>query len=654
MKIKNKKRILIVLGILTVLLSVIGISYAFYSARIKENNKTETVIKTNELNIVFTGTQEINCSNIIPGDSCIKKFTVENTSNVLVNYNIYMEKITNEFNEDLVYTLEDNTGSVIEETPLPVTNQNKSYLKTSINIEPKSKVTYTLKILYKYLETPQNDYQGKIFKATVGIDTELVDETYSMYGTVYKNENNNKILVTEGNLVFFSEHQDVSITSDGKFEATHLETGNHEVYYMGNTDASNMTKEEVKTNALCTSTFKMATSNNEIILDCKNEDDNYSINDIEIKKEDKVKYINFVIDEKEYQVQDGTNWSDFISNNGESFVPYDTMKIYKSTQTLAEYQIDTYLDSKNKKYPVYVTDYSDWLTLLYETKPNLSKKYPKLKTSSAGLMGYKYNNLIKIGEKIGYKNSINILNSKVNTKNVFALSSILDSTNNPVNYNDIIKEGTYSIEKIDNNTLEKVNYNLINAYNGYTEDYYECEYVTSFNNGGASSGNIYYSDQVKYENGTYTLVDPKLFNVGSDTTTLVGKYSTFSNSSTSNNYMFKIGSLSEKGSVAEYYVISGGVCYTEDYFDCKYIVSTSDGGPSSGNIYYSSQITYENGTYTLVDPKLFKVGSDTTTLIGKYSTFSDSSKSSSYMFRIGNLTESGAVGKYYVIAGGMC
>ena len=286
MKVKNKKIVLTVLGILIVLLSVIGITYAFFSAKIKENNKTETVIKTNELNIVFTGTQEINCSNIIPGDSCIKKFTVENISNVPVEYNIYMEKITNEFNEDLVYTLEDETGSVIGETPLPVTNKDKSYLKTAISIEANTKKTYTMKILYKYLNTPQDDYQGKSFKGTLGIDTELVDNTYSMYGTVYKNEGNNKVLVTEGNLVFFSEHQDVAITSDGKFEATNLETGNHEVYYMGNIDASSLTKEEIKNQALCTSTFKMATSSNEIILDCKNKNDDYSLKDITIKKEE--------------------------------------------------------------------------------------------------------------------------------------------------------------------------------------------------------------------------------------------------------------------------------------------------------------------------------------------------------------------------------
>ena len=213
MKVKNKKIVLTVLGILIVLLSVIGITYAFFSAKIKENNKTETVIKTNELNIVFTGTQEINCSNIIPGDSCIKKFTVENISNVPVEYNIYMEKITNEFNEDLVYTLEDETGSVVGETPLPVTNKDKSYLKTGINIEANTKKTYTMKILYKYLDTPQDDYQGKSFKGTLGIDT---------VKTVSGGTRTSKCVPAES-LHFDGTHTYGSLIAK---EATELSTGN--------------------------------------------------------------------------------------------------------------------------------------------------------------------------------------------------------------------------------------------------------------------------------------------------------------------------------------------------------------------------------------------------------------------------------------------
>ena len=174
----KKKVIIPVIASLVTVIVLSGVSYAYFSAKIKENNKTETVLKSNELNLIFTGTNEITANNMIPGDSFTKTFTVENTSNRAVDYNIYMENITNEFNEDLVYTLEDTTGSVIGETPLPVTNKDKSYLKTGISIEANTIKTYTLKITFKNTDEPQNDYQGKTFKGTLGIDTKKINKEY--------------------------------------------------------------------------------------------------------------------------------------------------------------------------------------------------------------------------------------------------------------------------------------------------------------------------------------------------------------------------------------------------------------------------------------------------------------------------------------------
>ena len=110
----NKKKVVIpilasilTLGILT------GVSYAYFNAKINEVNKTETVIKSNELGLTFTGVSEINASSMIPGDSFTKTFSVENTSNRAVDFNVYMQNITNEFNEDLVYTLTDDNGVVV-------------------------------------------------------------------------------------------------------------------------------------------------------------------------------------------------------------------------------------------------------------------------------------------------------------------------------------------------------------------------------------------------------------------------------------------------------------------------------------------------------------------------------------------------------------
>ena len=171
----NKKKIAIIASIVVaVILLIAGVSYAYYSATVKENNKTQTVIKTNELEIVYTGTEEINVEGMVPGDSFTKKFTVENTSNIPVTYNIYLKGITNEFNEDLVYTLKDKDGTVIKEEVLPSTNTGKTYLITDIEIDYNEIKEYEMTIEFKYSDKDQNKLQGKNFIATLGVDTDPV------------------------------------------------------------------------------------------------------------------------------------------------------------------------------------------------------------------------------------------------------------------------------------------------------------------------------------------------------------------------------------------------------------------------------------------------------------------------------------------------
>ena len=218
----NKKKVIVpivagvaTLGILT------GVSYAYFSAKITENNKTETIMKSNELGLTFTGVSEITASSMIPGDSFTKTFSVENTSNRAVTYNIYMQNITNEFNEDLVYTLIDDNGEVVAETALPATNTEKSYLKTNVEIESGVTKNYTLKIEYKYLDTPQNDYQGKTFNATLGIDTEQIQLGVNLYNMIKENASNETI--------DFSVRSGTSGTN-GIYSTTATE-GNVPVYY---------------------------------------------------------------------------------------------------------------------------------------------------------------------------------------------------------------------------------------------------------------------------------------------------------------------------------------------------------------------------------------------------------------------------------------
>ena len=166
---------------IAVLITMIGASFAYFSARITKVNETKTKLQTTELGLIYTGVGEIDYSSMIPGDKFIKTFTVENVSNRYVSYNIYLENILNELNEDLVYKIEetDVNGTVLEtvkaETPLPVTNNGKSYLVSDIEIEARTTKYYKMTIEYKYTNEPQNNYQGKRFRATLGIDSNAVE-----------------------------------------------------------------------------------------------------------------------------------------------------------------------------------------------------------------------------------------------------------------------------------------------------------------------------------------------------------------------------------------------------------------------------------------------------------------------------------------------
>ena len=264
---KSKKVLIPVIASLVTVLVLSGVSYAFYSAKIKENNKTETVIKSNELNLIFTGTNEITANNMIPGDSFTKTFTVENTSNRTVDFNIYLQNITNEFNDDLVYTLTDEDGVVVSEIALPVSSTEKTYLKTNIEIESGVTKNYTLKITFKNTDEPQNDYQGKTFKATVGIDTKNVEKEFNITGNIIDSKTGE---VTEGKLVFYSERKDVKIKDNGEFSVEKLETGQHNVYYVGNIDVENMDKNEIISNSICHASFSVPKDKN-IQFNCNDE-----------------------------------------------------------------------------------------------------------------------------------------------------------------------------------------------------------------------------------------------------------------------------------------------------------------------------------------------------------------------------------------------
>ena len=213
---KKNTVLLTVIAVATLLVAVVGATFAYFSAKVTEVNKTETVIKSAELGITFTGTQEITAESIEPGWSADKVFTVENTSDYDMTFDINFTKTVNNFTRtnDLTYSIaaeyttstNDNyttssTVQMVGASDLGVSTATKSDFSASGklpvdgSVSEVGEITYggnvvkvvrvfipahtterfTMTVGYTYSDEDQNADQGKVFRTTVGITANGID-----------------------------------------------------------------------------------------------------------------------------------------------------------------------------------------------------------------------------------------------------------------------------------------------------------------------------------------------------------------------------------------------------------------------------------------------------------------------------------------------
>lgn len=149
---KKNQVLLTVIAVATLLVAVVGATFAYFSAKVTETNKTQTRLKSAELGITFTGTQEIttecnngtagsgentyNCSNggsWEPGSHGTKKFTVENTSDYDMTFDINLTNVVNNFSrpQDLTYSMTAKYTDVSENTSGDYTLASKVQMVTA-------------------------------------------------------------------------------------------------------------------------------------------------------------------------------------------------------------------------------------------------------------------------------------------------------------------------------------------------------------------------------------------------------------------------------------------------------------------------------------------------------------------------------------------
>ena len=180
---QKKQTILVVASLLVVVLSV---TLAYFTAQIIGKGKNVT-INSADLKIIFTDSDgAISGSNIEPGWSDTKTFTIENKSNETYKYNIVIQDLVNTFvtNGYLQYkiTSTNNGYNMTEFKDVPKSETaTDTILAYSASIDVGVTQTYTVEFIYKNDESvDQSEDMGKTLSGKLFI-TEGTINIYAGY-----------------------------------------------------------------------------------------------------------------------------------------------------------------------------------------------------------------------------------------------------------------------------------------------------------------------------------------------------------------------------------------------------------------------------------------------------------------------------------------
>ena len=185
----QKKQLTIV--IVSLLVVVLSVSLAYFTTQIIGKGKKVEVSSTN-LQIVFSDSDgAISGSNIEPGWSDTKTFTVENNSKSEYKYNIVIKDLMNTFVTEgyLQYKITSTNGGYnmtdYKDVPKSDTAKDK-ILAYSVSIPVGETQTYTIEFRYLNDENvDQGDDMGKVLKGTLFI-TEGTEEPVTLLSQILK------------------------------------------------------------------------------------------------------------------------------------------------------------------------------------------------------------------------------------------------------------------------------------------------------------------------------------------------------------------------------------------------------------------------------------------------------------------------------------
>ena len=196
MKINKSYLILII----SVLILLIGVSFAYFSLEITGNDTAKyNTITTGALKLTFTDTNALTLTDALPGDSATKTISVKNTGTIDTSYNIVWKELTNTItNNELVIEAtckrlnSSNTEEgTCESIPQKAVSSNK--LKLNIPIEPGITHEYTLKLTFIDTGSTQNYNKNKSFNGKIGLEEYKNNFNTDSWATIVANVKANNI-----------------------------------------------------------------------------------------------------------------------------------------------------------------------------------------------------------------------------------------------------------------------------------------------------------------------------------------------------------------------------------------------------------------------------------------------------------------------------
>ena len=185
---KTNKVKVIVITLLIFIVSIAGISYAYFTIQITGNDTASSMrLTTANMSLIYNDVQIVSGEHATPGWTQTKTLTVTNNGNVTAYYTIIWRDLYNEVtNNELVIsaTCSSTSGScpTIAETVVPTTTPEGHNINVKKDIEIPVGVThtYTLTVLFKETGSNQNYNQNKQFYGTLNIAEGSAPATLSL------------------------------------------------------------------------------------------------------------------------------------------------------------------------------------------------------------------------------------------------------------------------------------------------------------------------------------------------------------------------------------------------------------------------------------------------------------------------------------------